>query len=274
METFETKNEERRDTNHSIEGVLHDFGEVDALESSYQDSDNADSPLSSDTDVDDDNDDVRKKKKKKESYPRYNPSTPVEVLEDVRLEFGMMFRDKQHLREILDSYRITKGYNLKMQKSDKGRLQVCCLGQGCQWNLWASHPQGEKSFQIKKLPYPHTCIPFSFEKGKRKVSSDSRKYMETFLLQPTLRMRELRHLVERDLNYKASMSMCGRTRKKALALIIGDYKAQFGMLRSYVHEVLSKNRGSTIKFAVRNTEDGQSVFRGLYICLRSLKRVS
>ncbi|KAJ8443157.1 hypothetical protein Cgig2_005708 [Carnegiea gigantea] len=121
IKAFEVENEEWRSSSQFIEGVLNEFGEVNALESFYQDSDNANSPLSSDTDVDDDDDGGTKKKKKKESYPRYNPSTSVE---DVKLEVGMMFKDKEHVKETLDSYRIIKGYNLKTQQSDKGRLQV------------------------------------------------------------------------------------------------------------------------------------------------------
>lgn len=68
IEAFEVENEQWRSNNQFIEGVLNEFGEVNALESFYQDSDNANSPLSSDTDADDNNDGRTKQKKKNESY--------------------------------------------------------------------------------------------------------------------------------------------------------------------------------------------------------------
>ena len=53
-------------------------------------------------------------------------------------------------------------------------------------------------------------------------------YIETFRLQPTLRARELKGLIDKDHNFKATLSMCNRVRRKALHAIIGDYKGQFG----------------------------------------------
>ena len=56
--------------------------------------------------------------------------------------------------------------------------------------------------------------------------------MKTLRLQPSLKVRELKNLIEKKHNYKATMSKCFRVRAKALALIVGDYKGQFGMIRA------------------------------------------
>jgi len=48
-----------------------------------------------------------------------------------------------------------------------------------------------------------------------------------------------------------------------LTLILGDYKAQIGMLRAYAKELLRKNRDSTIKIEVGRNGDGKCVFKNL-----------
>jgi len=138
----------------------------------------------------------------------------------------------------------------------------------------ASKPQREESFQIKKMSKPHSCIPYNFEKGMRRMSTSwlARKYKETFRLQPNLRLRELRDLIDRDHLYKPSMSMCFRTRMKALSLLLGDYKEQFGILWDYANELMSKNPLSTVKIKVDTNENGESIFNSMYICVSSLKK--
>ena len=239
----------------------------DELEACYQNSDDAESPLSSE----DYDDEGRNETQKKRKYPRYRRSTSKE---GVHLEVGMLFRDKKQLIDAIEDYRIYNGYATRTITSDPRRLQIICIGEGCEWKLWASKPQREKSFQIKKMPKPHSCIPCSFERGVRRFSSKwlGREYMDTFRLQPNLRLRELRGLIEKDHLYKPSMSMCGRTREKALSLLLGDYKAQFAMIRDYANELLSNNPNSTVKIDVDANGNGESIFKSLYICIGSLKR--
>jgi len=38
--------------------------------------------------------------------------------------------DKKQLKEAIDNYRIMKGYNLKITKSDTGKISMSMLGQG------------------------------------------------------------------------------------------------------------------------------------------------
>ena len=90
-----------------------------------QDPDNADSPTD-DSVVDDDDDDGCKKRKRKqgEKYPKY--LSPA--VDRVNLYVGMKFRDKTQLKEAINNYKIVKGYNLKITKSDTTIFQCHCLG--------------------------------------------------------------------------------------------------------------------------------------------------
>jgi len=195
-------------------------------------------------------------------------------IKEVDLQVGMMFIDKKQLKDAFKDYRIIKGYDLKIRHSDTSRFQAFCAIEGCEWTLWASKAQRDKSFQIRKISKPHSCVPYSFKRGRKKMCSDwlAHKYVETFRIQPSLGLRELRNLIERGHNYKPTLSMCGRTRAKSLSLILGNYKTQFGMIRAYANELLTKNKGSTVKIDVDRHPNGQCVFNSLYICLNSFKR--
>ena len=98
------------------------------------------------------------------------------------------------------------------------------------------------------------------------------EYVDTFRLQPNLRLRVLKGLIEKDHLYKPSMSMCGGTREKSLSLLLGDYRAQFGMIRDYTNELLTKNPNSTVKIDVDTNANGESIFKSLYIWVDILKR--
>lgn len=117
------------------------------------------------------------------------------------------------------------------------RIQCSCIAKDCPWTVWM-------------LMYEHTCIPFGFEKGNRRFSSDwlAKEYVETCRFVSCLRMLAFTQMVERNFNYKPTLSMCLRARNKALNAIMGDYKVQFSLLRDYGYEVLKQNRGSTVKF--------------------------
>jgi len=67
---------------------------------------------------DDDGEDNQRKKKKKRIIrcPRYNVSSSKEGVE---LEVGLMFIDKEQLRDVVEDYRIMKGYDIRIQPSDK-----------------------------------------------------------------------------------------------------------------------------------------------------------
>lgn len=90
----------------------------------YQDSDNADSLGSTDTNEIDDENRRRQKRKKARKKKRYVPGSSSTSA--VELMVGQTFEDKAKFKDALDNYRIVDGYNIKVIKSDKTRLQASC----------------------------------------------------------------------------------------------------------------------------------------------------
>ena len=207
---------------------------------------------------------VKSKRQNVVAYPEFNPKQDVNKL---YFEVGMSFIDKNQLKGALENYRIRCGYNVKVQKSDKLRIQ-------CKWYLWASKPKKEASFKIKTLYDNHTCIPYGFQTGERHITCNwvVKTYTEKFRMLPSMRARELRDMIESDINFQPSLALCIKVRRASLRSIIGDYKTDFGRLRDYAWEVYCKNPGSTVKISTDSSAQGDYVFNAIYICLGSLKK--
>ncbi|KAJ8428414.1 hypothetical protein Cgig2_024560 [Carnegiea gigantea] len=94
-----------RAENRESWGQRNNFDDIYAY---YQDSDDADSPISSESD---------------------NASLSNKGVE---LEVGLKFIDKEQLREAVEDYRIMKGYDIRITHSDKKRFQAFCNTEGCE----------------------------------------------------------------------------------------------------------------------------------------------
>ncbi|KAJ8436505.1 hypothetical protein Cgig2_003203 [Carnegiea gigantea] len=150
-----TKKKMHDDMVANVEGLGAENGEnwkrsnaFDDIYTYYQDSNDADRPLSGETDGDGDDKGRKKRKKRKMRYPRYNASPSKEGDE---LEIGLKFINKEQLREAIEDYRIIKGYDIRIQHSDRKRFQAFCNAKGCDWFLWASRPQGDYKGQFDMI---------------------------------------------------------------------------------------------------------------------------
>ena len=239
--------------------------EYDELRDECQDSENATSPSESEEDERDG------KKHSKISYPRFNSSVRPQ---NVDLEVGLQFADKKQFRSTFENYRIMNGFNIKIITSDKHRFQAECMGGGCEWRIWASECRNEKTFQIRAISKSHNCIPFSFEKGQRTITSFwiASNYTDLLMVQPKITLREFKKIVDQDQNCNASEKAIQLGKNKALKEIMGDYKGQFQWLADYAKEISTKNPGSTAIVTTKVNKSNKPEFSGIYSCLQQLKQ--
>ena len=259
--------ETENDVGCSEQPQVSDHGVVqgDELGDEVEDSDDMSSPA-----VSEDDEIGEKKTEHKGQFPRFNENARPE---DVQLNTGLLFTDKKQLKKAVKTYKIHNGYNLKVTKSDKQRYQVHCMGEGCKWSLWASACSDKTSFQIKTMPSPHSCMPFNFEKGTRNFSTEwlADAYIETFRIQPHMKLRVFKAIVDQERNCNLNIKMCQSARKKAIAQIVGDYRDQFQLLYDYCLEITSKNPNTTAMVSTKKNANGEDEFAGVYICLGQLK---
>jgi len=121
-----------------VNSEKHDTCEDGGEEDMYQDLDNPGSPKS-DIEEENDGNKQRKKRKRKVKYPRYHSTSSTDLV------VGMTSRDKKQLKNAIEDYRIMGGYHLKMKETDKCGIQMCCMGEGCKWRLWALKLSNEAS---------------------------------------------------------------------------------------------------------------------------------
>ena len=149
-----------------------------------------------------------------------------------------------------------------------------CVGEGCKWSMWASACGDERSFQIKTVQGTHSCLRFNFQKGIRNFYTEwvAEAYIETFRIQPHMKPRVFKAIIDQERNCNVNIKMCQSARKKAIAPIVGDYKEQFHLLHDYCLEVTSKNPNTTAVVSTKKNGNDEDEFAGVYICLGQLKR--
>lgn len=119
----------------------------------------------------------------------------IKVVENF-IKLGIQFVNKGQFRVVVEYYKIVKGNEIYIVKSDKKRFQVFCFRVGCKWRLWVFC--NKVQCQIKIIEGEYSCIFFNLEKGKRKMIIDwiVNNYLERFRLYFYMKLREVRSMVE------------------------------------------------------------------------------
>ncbi|GKV02705.1 hypothetical protein SLEP1_g15101 [Rubroshorea leprosula] len=74
----------------------------------------------------------------------FNPSWTT-----IWFEVGMRFEHVAQFKEAIAEYQIQKGCKLKPVKSDPTRHRIHCVGQQCNWSIFASFDKNDKTFKIR-----------------------------------------------------------------------------------------------------------------------------
>lgn len=91
-------------------------------------------------------------------HSRYSSDSEEEVVdyldvykvdkENPVMEVGSMFANKETLKTVLSQYALLHEFEVKVEKSDKKRLNVVCAAESCKWSLHASVLQDGVTFQV------------------------------------------------------------------------------------------------------------------------------
>ena len=78
---------------------------------------------------------------------------------DFSWDLGTYFTDKEAFKDIIRTYVVHSGRNLKLVKNDNSRVRVCCIGeQGqCKWFAYCGFLPSTSCWQLTKLNDVHTC---------------------------------------------------------------------------------------------------------------------
>lgn len=78
------------------------------------------------------------------------------LLEDYKWELGTYFATKVEFKEVVRTYDVNSGRNLKFKKIDNKRMGVICK-KGCLWESYCEKLQDEVTWQFRKITGKHTC---------------------------------------------------------------------------------------------------------------------
>ncbi|KAK9076157.1 hypothetical protein SSX86_004490 [Deinandra increscens subsp. villosa] len=143
----------------------------------------------------------------------------------------------------------------------------------CPWVLLLSKHKEMDTWEIRTLVVEHSCLPL------RSIYSCtsafiSKKIVDQIAENPNIPVKAVQEQVQRELQLRVSRMKAYRAKAKAKEQVHGDYISQYSRLRDYVHELKSRNPGTTVKIEVKEADPVEVTrrFKRIYVCLGALKR--
>ncbi|KAG6409286.1 hypothetical protein SASPL_127323 [Salvia splendens] len=166
-------------------------------------------------------------------------------MKDPKFKHGMLFTNKEVLKQAIRQYAIVNKYNVKVVRNENDRVNANCLN--CEgWMIRASTNKKEKAIQIKKFKDNHKC---ALEIPQRHITYKwlSETYIEHLGPDPKFSNKSLAHQLEVDFKTKTSRSKLWRARRHALEKVMKSEVEQYGKLRDYAEEPLVGLDGCFLK---------------------------
>jgi len=190
---------------------------------------------------------------------------------DYKWEVGTVFLDNNHFKDVIRTYAIHAGRNMKFLKNDSKRVRVGCLGaqNKCQWFAYCSYVRSRKIWQLRKLLDVHSCSrEFKINIIKAKWLSETLD--QTLIENPKLKINDVTQRALRKWNTHVSISTARKARAMVADIVDGSFKEQYKRIYYYADELLKCNPGSTIKIKVENDND-EAIFQRFYFYLKACK---
>src|SRR5437762_8077325 len=91
---------------------------------------------------------------------------------DLRIEVGVMFPNNKQLKAACQTLATHEKFEYTVAKSDKSRMIIKCIREGCSWRLYASNVGRAKEgyFEIKTITGEHKCFGVQYL-GHRQASA-------------------------------------------------------------------------------------------------------
>ena len=186
-------------------------------------------------------------------------------------EVETYFPDKETFVEAIRTYGVESGRRLKLQKNDKGRCRVICLGgKGkCTRFAYCAYVVATNIWRLRRINDKHKCST-KFNVKLLNAKWLSSRLENTLRDNPSLRAVDIHNKVTRKWNIAVTKSMARRAKTLAIEQVDGSFIEQFNRIYHYAHEILRSNPGSTTKVKVEGNE-GERYFSGFYMCLKACK---
>ncbi|KAG8366125.1 hypothetical protein BUALT_Bualt17G0043300 [Buddleja alternifolia] len=201
----------------------------------------------------------------KESCPVFNPSTIYRPT----FKLGMIFTNKDELKDAIHSHAVNNKRSVKITKNDKDRVHAKCEGTDCKWKLHALRINGECTFKVR-VYYPEHVRSPTFNVRNVKSKWLAGRFKSKFKSGPKRNVEGFRKDAMEEIRFNISTDQAYRAKKKALQLIKGSPDGQFELLWDYCNEIRRSNPGSIVELGT-DQSSGDNLFDRFYVCLHALK---
>jgi len=181
------------------------------------------------------------------------------------------FTEKKEFTDVMHTYSLQNGKNLKFVKNDKKIVSMKCVGAGgkCTWYVYYAYISAIKTWQLRKIIDVHTCNR-DFNLKLMNLEWLSKHMEKTVRENPHMKVTNMCEKVSVKWNIGRSRNMTYRTEAMVTKNVKGSYKEQFKRIYDYAHELLRTNSRSTVKIKVEEV-NGELIFRRFYACLKACK---
>ena len=151
-----------------------------------------------------------------------------------------MFANKNQLKSACQTFATRVNFEYKVLKSDKSRMIIKCIGEGCSWRLHASNVDGAKDgyFEIKTIKGEHRC--FSVQHlGHRQASAKfiAEQVQAKLHDQPKYRAKDIMHDMRRDHSIRIGYHQANRAKVAGLEAINGTDEDSYNALPKYCEDL-------------------------------------
>ncbi|WVY95217.1 hypothetical protein V8G54_034305 [Vigna mungo] len=200
--------------------------------------------------------------KSKTTFPTF--SMP-RSMNGYKWEVGTFFAEKKEFMDVIRTYALSNGRNMKFIKNDKKRIIENVIGMPIvplvriDVNAW----------QLRKVVDTYSCSrDFNVKLMTSKWLSE--RMEKSVRENPSMKVMDIRDKVTRKWNVGISRNMAFRARAMAKDKIEESFHEQYRRLYDYGHELLKTNPGSTVQIKVDNI-NGEVIFQRFYACLKACK---
>ncbi|TQD99513.1 hypothetical protein C1H46_014849 [Malus baccata] len=181
---------------------------------------------------------------------------------------GMLFPNKQQLKEAIVYYTVKNGRNVWFKKNDKERIRAICM-KGCPFVIYGSRLHESTTFQIKTLEMNHVCTR---DENVFWLNSKflAERYANELMIDPDWSIELFRATIQKDYGQEVTTQQIYRARQRAEKLNRGTWVEQYNKLEQYAAILKQTNPGSTVFIKTQMRGDIR-IFQRMYICFHACK---
>ncbi|CAK8576605.1 unnamed protein product [Lathyrus sativus] len=212
-----------------VQEIWHDFvGTLKALEDGF-DSDYATEDLESE-------DDISCEHSHEDENVKYPSFVMPKRFNHYKWVLRSFFSTKRELEEVIASYVVHNGRDLRCLKNDNIRVRVGCK-EGCGWVALRSKFPNAGTWQLRTLNDNHTC---NREFNVKMFNSNwlRKKVYTTVRINPNVKLTAICEKVHEKWNVGMSRMKAYREWNTSLNIVEGSFKKQYHRLCDYAHELL------------------------------------